>query len=75
MEDEAEPVRAVDLLRPDGPEGDHGGTAQHLDDERLISITSPENRRSRAVMERLGLTYRGTAFWHGYDVVWYAIDR
>jgi hypothetical protein len=27
------------------------------------------------VMERLGLTERGTAFWHGYDVVWYALDR
>lgn len=46
-----------------------------LDDARLISITSPANHRSRAVMERLGLTYRGTAFWHGYDVVWYAVDR
>ena len=48
---------------------------EHLDDERLISITTAENRRSRAVMERLGLTYRGTAFWHGFDVVWYAVDR
>jgi hypothetical protein len=26
-------------------------------------------------MERLGLTYRGTAAWHGYDVIWYALDR
>jgi hypothetical protein len=26
-------------------------------------------------MERLGLTLRGTTFWHGYDQVWYAIDR
>jgi [ribosomal protein S5]-alanine N-acetyltransferase len=49
---------------------------EHLpDDRRLISITVPANRRSRAVMERLGLTYRGTAHWHGYDVVWYAVDR
>ena len=48
---------------------------EHLSDQRLISITAPENRRSRAVMERLGLTYRGTAFWHGYDVIWYAVDR
>jgi ribosomal-protein-alanine N-acetyltransferase len=48
---------------------------EHLDDERLISITAPENRRSRAVMERLGLTYRGETHWHGYDVVWYAVDR
>jgi len=46
-----------------------------LDDARLISITVPANRRSRAVMERLGLTYRGTAQWRGLSVVWYAIDR
>jgi RimJ/RimL family protein N-acetyltransferase len=48
---------------------------EHLTDERLISITAPANRRSRAVMERLGLTYRGTAHWHGHDAVWYAIER
>jgi RimJ/RimL family protein N-acetyltransferase len=48
---------------------------RHLDDPRLISITSPANTRSRAVMERLGLTFRGTARWHDHDVVWYALDR
>jgi RimJ/RimL family protein N-acetyltransferase len=47
----------------------------HLDDPQLISITAPDNARSRAVMERLDLTYRGTAFWHDTDVVWYALDR
>ena len=41
----------------------------------LISITVPANARSRAVMERLGLTYRGIAQWRGLDVVWYAVDR
>jgi RimJ/RimL family protein N-acetyltransferase len=46
-----------------------------LEDAQLISITSPANRRSRAVMERLGLTYRGTTRWHGSEVVWYAVDR
>lgn len=46
-----------------------------LDDEELISITRPANLRSRAVMERLGLTYRGTTNWRGNDSVWYAIDR
>jgi len=46
-----------------------------LDDAQLISITVPANDRSRAVMKRLGLTYRGTAQWRGLDVVWYAIDR
>jgi RimJ/RimL family protein N-acetyltransferase len=45
------------------------------DDRRLISITVPGNTRSRAVMERLGLTYRGAVRWRTLDVVWYAIDR
>ena len=49
---------------------------EHLpDNRRLLSITEPTNTRSRAVMERLGLTYRGTAHWHDHDVVWYAVDR
>jgi RimJ/RimL family protein N-acetyltransferase len=46
-----------------------------LSDEQLISITTPENVRSRAVMKRLGLTHRGATHWHRFDVVWYAIDR
>jgi RimJ/RimL family protein N-acetyltransferase len=46
-----------------------------VDDLRLLSITVPGNTRSRAVMERLGLTLRGTARWKNLDVVWYAIDR
>jgi RimJ/RimL family protein N-acetyltransferase len=46
-----------------------------LADPQLISITRPTNVRSRAVMKRLGLTLRGATFWHGYDQVWYAIDR
>lgn len=49
---------------------------EHLPEENeLISITTPANTRSRAVMERLGLTRRGATHWHGFDVVWYAIDR
>jgi RimJ/RimL family protein N-acetyltransferase len=49
---------------------------EHLPDEHeLISITTPANRRSRAVMERLGLTYRGETRWHDTDVLWYALDR
>jgi RimJ/RimL family protein N-acetyltransferase len=46
-----------------------------LDDAQLISITRPANIRSRAVMERLGLTYRGVTNWRGNESVWYAIDR
>ena len=46
-----------------------------VDDRRLLSITTPANSRSRAVMHRLGMTERGTTFWHGHDVVWYALDR
>jgi [ribosomal protein S5]-alanine N-acetyltransferase len=45
------------------------------DEPQLISITTPENCRSRGVMNRCGLTLRGTAHWHGFDVVWYALDR
>jgi ribosomal-protein-alanine N-acetyltransferase len=47
----------------------------HLEDPQLISITRPGNRRSRSVMERLGLTYRGEVEWRGYRQVWYALER
>lgn len=40
----------------------------------IISITRPDNLRSRRVMEKLGLTYQGEATWHGFDQVWYAHD-
>ena len=49
---------------------------EHLREEpQLISITTPANVRSRRVMEKLGLTHRGETHWHGYDVVWYAVER
>jgi RimJ/RimL family protein N-acetyltransferase len=44
-------------------------------DPRILSITTPANARSRAVMSRLGFTERGTTFWHGREVVWYALER
>jgi RimJ/RimL family protein N-acetyltransferase len=47
----------------------------YLDDQQLLSITLSENRRSRAVMERLGLTWRGAAHWRGREHVLYALDR
>ena len=49
---------------------------KHLPDEpRLYSFTTENNLRSRAVMARLGFTLRGTAFWHGYEILWHALDR
>ena len=48
---------------------------EHLPDETLYSFTVPENTRSRAVMERLGMRFGGTARWHGLEHVWYSLDR
>ncbi len=44
-------------------------------DDPLISITTPANVRSLAVMERLGLGFAGETHWRGLDVVWHAIRR
>ena len=43
--------------------------------ERIFSMTEPANVRSRAVMERCGLTPRGEVDFHGHHQVHYAIDR
>ena len=43
--------------------------------ERIISIAVPENKASRRVMEKAGLTYRGKTRWKDMNVVWYATDR
>jgi RimJ/RimL family protein N-acetyltransferase len=48
---------------------------EYLADETLYSFTVPENIRSRAVMERLGMRFGGSAIWHGREHVWYALDR
>lgn len=47
----------------------------HLPDELLYSFTVPGNARSRAVMERLGMGYGGTATWRGLEHVWYFLPR
>jgi RimJ/RimL family protein N-acetyltransferase len=51
----------------------HGFDALSL--PRIISLTVPDNARSRRVMERCGLTYRGETFFRDLHHVWYAIDR
>jgi RimJ/RimL family protein N-acetyltransferase len=45
--------------------------------ERIISVTAAAHAAARRVMEKAGLTYRGTRVWMNPDVpvVWYAIDR
>ncbi len=40
----------------------------------IVSITLPDNVRSRRVMEKLGMAYQGIATWRGFEQVWYAIQ-
>ena len=46
-----------------------------LDLPQIFSMTRPDNARSRAVMERCGLTQRGELDFHGWRQVHYAIHR
>jgi RimJ/RimL family protein N-acetyltransferase len=41
---------------------------------RIISTAAPGNHASRHVMEKIGLTYRGSHVIAGAEIVWYAID-
>lgn len=41
---------------------------------QVFSMTRPDNTKSRAVMERCGLTRRGEVDFHGWKQVYYAID-
>ena len=45
--------------------------------ERIISVTASAHAAARRVMEKVGLTYRGTRTWMNPNVpvVWYAMDR
>ena len=45
--------------------------------QTIISVTAAAHAAARRVMEKAGLTYRGTRYWMSPDVpvVWYAIDR
>ena len=44
-------------------------------DDTLYSFTIPRNVRSRAVMERLGMTYGGSTVWRDLEHVWYSLAR
>jgi RimJ/RimL family protein N-acetyltransferase len=52
------------------------GFAQH-GLQRIISVTAATHTAARRVMEKAGLTYRGTRYWMHPEVpvVRYAIDR
>jgi RimJ/RimL family protein N-acetyltransferase len=45
--------------------------------ERIISVTAASHAAARRVMEKVGLTHRGTRYWMNPEVplVWYALDR
>jgi RimJ/RimL family protein N-acetyltransferase len=43
--------------------------------ERIISVTVPDNAASRQVMSKCGLTFQGTLDWRGGTVVWYEVER
>ena len=47
-----------------------------LELDSIFAITLEENRASRSVMERLGLSYRKRVDYKGFtDIVWYEVDR
>ena len=47
-----------------------------LELDSIFAITLEENRASRSVMERIGLTYRKRVDYKGFaDIVWYDVDR
>ena len=40
----------------------------------IVSITRPENVRSRRVMTKLGMAYGGQTQWRGFHQVWYVLE-
>jgi [ribosomal protein S5]-alanine N-acetyltransferase len=44
-----------------------------LEAEEVVAFTEPHNARSRAVMDRLGLTYRRNILHDGYEFVLYGL--
>jgi RimJ/RimL family protein N-acetyltransferase len=43
--------------------------------ERIVAVTLPDNRASRRVLEKCGLTFLGRTFVYGHPHVKYAITR
>jgi ribosomal-protein-alanine N-acetyltransferase len=43
--------------------------------DRIIAVAVPENRASRHVMEKLGMTYDRIAFYYNSDLASYSITR
>jgi RimJ/RimL family protein N-acetyltransferase len=62
-------------LATEGARAAIGYAWERLRTPQVISLTLPANVRSRAVMERLGMTERGREHWRGHEHVWYALDR
>lgn len=43
--------------------------------ERIVAVAHPENRASRHIMEKCGMTFEKMASHYGFDVVLYAITK
>ena len=43
--------------------------------EAIAGLTMHDNRKSRRVLERLGMKYVRAARFHGFDCVWYSVSR
>lgn len=43
--------------------------------EKIVAVTSPENRNSRRVMEKLGMTFDYVGKFYGRDLVHYSIRK
>jgi RimJ/RimL family protein N-acetyltransferase len=48
---------------------------ERLNLEEIVAVTRPENRASRRVMERLGMTYDYTGKFYDLDLVHYSITK
>lgn len=43
--------------------------------EKIVAVTDPENRNSRRVMEKLGMTFDGIGHYYERELVHYSITR